>query len=57
MKNVVFSASQTQNSSHPRALQPIAARFGTMGAVSAPSASLRPVLGHSGKTTVFEFYV
>jgi len=55
MKNVVFSASQTPNSSHPRALQPIAARFGTMGAVSAPSASLRPVLGHFGKNTDFKF--
>ena len=55
MKNVVFSASQTQNSSHSRALQPIAARFGTMGAVSAPSASLRPVLARFGQTTIFEF--
>ena len=55
MKNAVFSASQTQNSSHSRALQPIAARFGTMGAVSAPSASLRPVLGHFGKNTDFKF--
>ncbi len=45
MKNTVFFASQTENFSHPRALQPIAARFDTMGAVS----SLPPVLEHLAK--------